>query len=402
MLVLKGNKHPVFGLRDNVKNIKMPNIISCPNCRQSIQPDAQVCPHCGITLAIAAILAENELAEQISNPASIPLSPEVLVPRLGDHLVAKGILKKKELEQALTYQRQKNEKGEVLLLGQILIDLGLVSQKALDQAVTEQIVLLQDALQRANQRLEQRVLERTQELQHALQKLTELGKLKTNFISNISHELRTPLTHMTGYLNLLQNGDLGPINEDQNHALGVLVKSYNRLDSLIDNLIQFSLFSQEEMSLDPKPTCPVEILKIVADNTKTKAESKNIKLLIQPPPEDTPILADGVKIAWVLEELIENGIKFNQPGGLVKLESVLNNGIFCFSVIDNGIGIENENIEDIFEPFHQLDGSSTRQQGGIGLGLSMVKKIVEAHGAELKVDSIKGKGTRFEFSLPTA
>ena len=380
----------------------MPEKISCPNCQQLIQPDTQVCPQCGITLAIAAILAENELAEQISNPASIPLSPEVLVPRLGDYLVAKELLEKEELKQALYYQKEKNQAGEVLLLGQILIELDMVDQKALDQAITEQIVLLQDALQRANQRLEQRVLERTKELQQALQKLTELGKLKTNFISNISHELRTPLTHMTGYLNLLQSGDLGPINEDQSHALGVLVKSYNRLDSLIDNLIQFSLFSQEEMSLDPKPICPAEILKTVTDNTKTKAESKNIKLLIQPPPEDNPILADGEKITWVLEELIENGIKFNQPGGLVKLESSLKNGIFCFSVIDNGIGIDNENIEDIFEPFHQLDGSSTRHHGGVGLGLSMVKKIVEAHGAELKVDSVKGKGTRFEFSLPTA
>ncbi|MEJ2511383.1 MAG: ATP-binding protein, partial [Anaerolineales bacterium] len=97
---------------------------------------------------------------------------------------------------------------------------------------------------------------------------------------------------------------------------------------------------------------------------------------------------------------IENGIKFNQEGGQVSVKISSQNGLVNFQVSDNGIGINEDLIEEIFEPFHQLDGSSTRRQGGTGIGLTLAKQIVEAHGSKLKVQSIKNKGTRFEFSLP--
>ncbi|TLM97898.1 hypothetical protein FDZ73_24310, partial [bacterium] len=120
------------------------------------------------------------------------LTPEILIPRLGDVLVEQGLLSKEDLESALEYQKQLREKGQALLIGQILVDLGKIERATMDQAITMQIIRLQKALQESNEMLEKRVEERTAALQKAYEKLAELSMLKENFVSNISHELRTP------------------------------------------------------------------------------------------------------------------------------------------------------------------------------------------------------------------
>ncbi|MBX3048678.1 MAG: hypothetical protein KIT46_00080 [Anaerolineales bacterium] len=164
-----------------------------------------------------------------------PLAPEVLVPRLGDSLVEKGLLTRADLQRALSHQQQKRKEGTRVLLGEALIELNLVDRRTLDAAVTEQIAQLQEALHQSNLLLEQRVQERTIELQEALDKLTEFNRLKNDFISNISHELRTPLAHMVGYIDLLGANALGDLNDEQRNAVRILEKSYRRLSSLIDN-----------------------------------------------------------------------------------------------------------------------------------------------------------------------
>lgn len=147
------------------------------------------------------------------------------MPRLGDYLVEKGLLSEEELARALEFQQQAQSDGEPKLIGQALVELGLISQEKLDQSITEQIFQLQSALRRANEELEDRVRERTSELEDALNRLSELNQLKSNFVANVSHELRTPLTHLRGYLELFENDGLGPLNEGQkkrvaSHAQG--------------------------------------------------------------------------------------------------------------------------------------------------------------------------------------
>jgi signal transduction histidine kinase len=112
------------------------------------------------------------------------------------------------------------------------------------------------------------------------------------------------------------------------------------------------------------------------------------------------VQADSQKIAWVLQQLLDNGIKFTSSGGSVIL-SVKREGenLVIVSVTDTGIGIPPSQLSDIFEPFHQLDGSSTRRYGGTGLGLSLVRQIIEAHGSMLEVQSVEGRGTTFKFPL---
>ena len=123
----------------------------------------------------------------------LQLSPEMLVPRLGDALVRAGHISEMDLQKALAYQQDQLAHGKSHLLGEVLVDLKLIDRATLDEAVTDQIIQLRSALQAANRNLELRVQERTAELQEALQRLNELSQMKANFVANVSHELRTPL-----------------------------------------------------------------------------------------------------------------------------------------------------------------------------------------------------------------
>lgn len=330
-----------------------------------------------------------------------PLAPEILVPRLGDSLVEKGLLSKENLKRALAYQKQRREEGKRILLGEALSDLGLVDRETLDAAITEQIAQLQEALHQSNIRLEQRVEERTAELQQALDKLTELNRLKNDFISNVSHELRTPLAHMLGYIDLLSTGGLGPLTEDQRDAIGVLQKSYRRLSSLIDNLLYLSFDTTESLHLEVAPFNLTEMVGRVIEQGKALAKDQ-IKINAEIPALLPDAVGDEAKIEWVLNQLIENSVKFNRPGGRVRLLIKQDAKRLVLAVMDTGQGIPPEKIDEIFEPFHQLDGSSTRRAGGTGIGLTLAKRIVDGHGSKLEVESRLGQGSRFSFSLPIA
>lgn len=375
---------------------------TCPNCHHAILPTETHCPNCGINPALAAVLAESKLTQRNSEMDKIHIAPEILVPKIGDYLVERDALEEAQLSKALHIQKQGQQQGEYKLLGQILLEQGFIDQITLDTAITEQIVILQDALKRSNNELEQRVQERTLELRQALKRITELNQLKTNFISNISHELRTPLAHMIGYLELLKDESLGPVTDDQSHAVRVVLKSYDRLHSLIDELIQFSMLSQGEMTLSLKKISPQAIIQDISARSHSLAENKGIILLINNRTNDQSLMADPDKISWVVGELIENGIKFNKPGGKVALNITQEAGMILFQILDNGIGINLDQTDEIFEPFHQLDGSSTRKEGGTGIGLTLAKQIIEAHGSTLKVQSKENKGSIFEFSLNQA
>lgn len=328
------------------------------------------------------------------------LTPEMLVPRLGDYLVGRGQISAEDLQKALNYQQKKTSKGEVYFLGQALLDLKLIDRAMLDQSITEQIIQLRSALQASNRNLERRVQERTAELQEALQRLSQLSQMKANFIANISHELRTPLTHVKGYLELLATESLGSITEEQRHALQVSQRAAGKLQDMIEDLIMFSMASRGEMSMKQVETDIGRLAKLAVNSALQKGEARGVSVHAVVD-ENLPLVqADPEKIGWVLTQLLDNGIKFTPSEGRVVV-SVKAEGanLVTVSVIDTGIGILPERMAEIFEPFHQLDGSSTRHAGGTGLGLSLVRQIVEAHGSLLDVASMEGKGSTFKFPL---
>jgi signal transduction histidine kinase len=378
----------------------MSDRISCPRCNSPVDPQARHCPHCGVNLALAAALTEHTITSPRKVQTGALISPEVLVPRLGDYLIEKKLVSREDLQRALEFQQNRITQGKSCLIGQALVDLELIDRSELDEAVTEQILQLQKALHEANQQLENRVQERTAELQGALSKLTELNQLKTNFISNVSHELRTPLTHIKGYLDMLLDASFGQLNPQQVSAIGVIQKSETRLEKLIDDLIQFSLAARGELSLQLRSFPLDKLIHETVSQSTPKAKANNIKLDTQLPEKNLFVQADEEKIGWVLMQLIDNALKFTPEGGQVIVNAQLENGLVFIAVEDNGIGIPQERISEIFEPFHQLDGSITRRYPGTGLGLTMVNRILNAHGLPIKVQSTVGKGSRFIFSLP--
>jgi signal transduction histidine kinase len=329
-----------------------------------------------------------------------PLTPEVLVPRLGEYLVRKGLLDEADLQKALAYQNEKQSSSERLLLGKALLELNLLTRQQIDQAVTEQIIQLRNALEDANRFLEQRVAERTAELQEALRKLSELSQMKANFVANISHELRTPLTHVKGYLELLATESLGSLSTEQIKALQISQKAAGRLESLIENLILFSMASRGEMTLRLASVNLNKVADEIISLSRAKADDRKVTLNSALQPDLPDVQADEEKISWAILQLIDNAIKFTPSGGEVTLSvEQESDTLIMVSVKDTGIGIPASRLSEIFEPFHQLDASPTRRYGGTGLGLALVRDIVSAHGSVIEVQSEEGKGTRFHFPL---
>jgi signal transduction histidine kinase len=323
----------------------------------------------------------------------------MLVPRLGDYLVEHQYITNEQLQVSLQTQADRKKMGDSLLLGRVLIDLGYIDQNRLDQAITEQILRLRNALQESNQQLEERVKQRTKELENALDELSRLSKAKTAFISNISHELRTPLTHIKGYLPLMIDSSLGPTTEDQMSALVAMMNASNRLEKLIDDLILFANMDRGVTSILIKTVNVQDLCIDALSQMQPKARDKDITLIAKYPDETVQMFADYNKISWVIRELIENAIKFTETGGRVVLGFIPEGPLVRVFVRDTGMGIPHDRVHEVFEPFHQLDGSTTRKQKGVGLGLALVKQIIDAHESMVEVDSLLGKGSTFSFCL---
>jgi signal transduction histidine kinase len=378
----------------------MTETITCPRCRAENQADTTYCTACNINLPLAVLFRKSSGLTDSTSIPRVTISPEVLVPRLGESLIEKGVLTEESLDEALEYKRQQTEAGSPMLVGQALLALDMVSQEALDEVVTEQILQLQAALQQANDQLGERVQERTLELQKALDQLTELNRLKSNFVSNISHELRTPLAHVLGYTELMHDGSLGPLNEEQTKGLEVVMRATRRLERLIEDLIQFSIAGQEQYAIRLEPTAAAALLGLVCSQNAAKAATKSIAIVKQWDTDLPFVLADGEKITWVVSQLVDNAIKFTPKGGKVFVGAEQDDHKMRFWVRDTGIGLPPNRVDEIFEPFHQLDSSTTRRHGGTGLGLALVRRIIEAHQTTIDVQSVEEKGTGFEFKLP--
>lgn len=391
--------------------METPNHLQCPQCRAPLEPQDTMCPACGANIVLVTMLAEAQWLGRtktgflggtgtLTTGNLRPTSIEQLVPRLGDFLLAQGYITEAQLETALN--RKRDTANGPRLIGQILIEMGAISRETLDRVIARQIIELQNALLQANRSLERNVAERTAELESAIARLTELNQLKANIVANISHELRTPLTQIKGYNVLLAEEALGSLTPEQREALTASHSAIERLEKLIVDLISYASAARGEMTLAMKPVPPATLIDEVLQHTKVLASRKGVLLTTRLAPELAPVLADEDKLKWAMQQLVDNAVKFTPGGGRVTLSAAPDSRRVRLSVQDTGIGIAANRLEDIFDDFRQLDGSSTRHFGGTGLGLSLVRRIIEAHGARIHVESREGRGSLFAFSLPTA
>jgi len=215
--------------------------VNCPHCGQRLPFDSRVCPNCGLDMALVTLLAERAYAGGVPSAGLIAPLPAAAIPKLGAFLLEQHLITEDQLGLALARQHEAEARGTRRLLGQTLVELGYVTRETIDQAVNNQILELHAALTTSNRQLEQRVEERTAELRRALERLSELNQLKANLISNVSHELRTPLAHIKGYTELMSDGQLGPLNDEQANALGVVRRATEHV--LVD-LAVILLFSR--------------------------------------------------------------------------------------------------------------------------------------------------------------
>jgi two-component system cell cycle sensor histidine kinase PleC len=330
------------------------------------------------------------------------LKPEMLIPRLGDLLIDQGLITHGALEFCLNKQAKLKSNGETKQIGQILVEERLIDEDTLNGVITGQIVELRNALVNANQKLEERVRERTNELEIAMKKLEELNNTKSAIIANLSHEFMTPLNHMKGYLELLNTDSLGCLNKEQSDAIIVIQKSYNKLESLIVDLLQFSEASHGNLYIVKKTISVLNFMSIPIKNATPLAVERKVKLKVNLPTPAPEVIGDPEKLSSVISQLLDNALKFTPPGGTIKISAEVNNDKAIISVIDTGIGIQSSKLDEVFEPFHQLDESTARRYGGTGLGLAIVKRILEEHDARYQISSKINEGTAFVFQLPLA
>ena len=250
----------------------------------------------------------------------------------------------------------------------------------------------------------QRQLEmRASELEAANEELRAFGRAKDSFLSNVSHELKSPLSTINGYVEILTSGSLGGLQGPQVSALKVMERNVKRLVSLINEMIEFSRMEIRGIQLQKTLFSPEKLARECVASAEPQALAKDISLSIFIPDEFPPAWGDPEKISQVLGILLSNAVKFSSHGGMIQVHvSASSDHTLAIAVSDTGIGIDPAFHTRVFEKFFQVDGSMTRRYEGTGIGLSIAKSIVEAHGGEITLESELNKGSTFTMLFPGA
>jgi PAS domain S-box-containing protein len=258
------------------------------------------------------------------------------------------------------------------------------------------------ALEEERALLAERVRERTAELSKANAELARAARLKDEFLANMSHELRTPLNGILGSSEILQTGAYGSVNEKQLKYLRNVEESGRHLLSLINDILDLSKSEAGRLELEIRPTSVKSVCEASLRLTKQLAHKKRLKVFQTLDSTVIALPADERRLKQILVNLLGNAIKFTPEGGKIGLEVAADETqqVVHFVVWDTGVGIAQQDMKWLFEPFVQLDSGLARQQGGTGLGLSLVSRLVELHGGGISVESEVGQGSRFTISLP--
>jgi PAS domain S-box-containing protein len=263
-------------------------------------------------------------------------------------------------------------------------------------------VAAEEELKQERELLEQKVQERTTELTDANKELARAARIKDQFLSSVSHELRTPLNAVIGLSDVLMSESYGELNPKQREYLDMIQQSGQRLNMLINGILDFSRLQSGKEQLLFAPLNISNVCQASLQVVRKQADHKQIELILTMAGAEVRLVADERRVKQMLVHLLDNAIKFTPEKGSVGLDvkDDPDNDQTLFVVWDTGIGIAPSNLQQLFQLFQQLDGCLTRQYGGVGLGLAVVARLAEMHGGTVKVESEEQKGSRFTICLP--
>jgi len=239
--------------------------------------------------------------------------------------------------------------------------------------------------------------QRAKELAHALEQQRQLDRIQREFIQNVSHELRTPLALVRGHAELLEGGWLGELQSEQKDSVGVITRRARILSKLVDDIV--GVLEVEQRILKREPVDLVALVRMVMADFASAAKQSGLTLSAEIAPNVPFVNGDSIALRHALDNLVGNALKFTPSGGRVTVQLSQSEDAILLQVSDTGIGIPADQLDRIFERFYQVNGSTTRPYGGVGLGLSLVKEIVEAHSGHITVESQVGMGSTFTVFL---
>jgi signal transduction histidine kinase len=249
-----------------------------------------------------------------------------------------------------------------------------------------------------NARLFEEARHRAEELAMALAQLEELDRLKDELIQNVSHELRSPLALIRGYAEMLQMGELGDLTPEQRSPVDIIVRRARMLGDLVKDI---TLILEAEASRpQPEPVHLATLARAAVEDFQIVASEAQVALRAEIPDQLPPVQHNTTYLRRVMDNLLGNAVKFTPEGGEIDIRICQQDDEVLLQVRDTGIGIPPDQLTRVFERFYQVDGSARRRYGGVGLGLALVKDLVEAYEGTVSVDSVVNQGTTFTVRLP--
>ncbi|HVG18322.1 MAG TPA: response regulator [Blastocatellia bacterium] len=256
-------------------------------------------------------------------------------------------------------------------------------------------------LELLNRELERRVEQRTVELKRVNEELANANNAKDVFFATLSHELRTPLTPILGWAKLLKSS-----NADEsllNQGLDAIERNARLQTRLIDDLLDISRIVSGKLHFEVEPTNMCAVVEAAIETVRDKATQRGVEMKVRMTDATLIVHGSPVRLQQIAWNLLSNAIKFTDRGGVVSIEVDQSDGEARVVVTDTGSGISPDFLPQVFDLFRQADGSTTRQHGGLGLGLAIVRRLVDLHGGWVRAESEGlGRGARFSFGIPLA
>ena len=237
-------------------------------------------------------------------------------------------------------------------------------------------------------------------LDQDFRRIKRMEKVRSEFLGNVTHELKTPISSISGYVETLLEGAI----KDENVNISFLeraLENVQRLEELVTDLVEISRIETGELQMNYDYFNIYNLLKdIHKDAQQRNSNKKNIKINLEIPDKKLFVYGDKGRLEQVIDNLLSNSMRYTDQGH-IRIKVLRRDNELVFSIIDTGIGISRKSINRIFERFYRADKARDRRKGGTGLGLAISKHIIEAHGSNIYVDSLEGKGSTFSFGITT-